>query len=178
MSQPFMKNPSRRASLRGQKPAHTVLLRMAADEARAERIRTLRIETGLKWRELAAYVGVSERSAHQWGATGAISHPNAVKLTELFREHGAKVEDDYVWRGHRPSTPKLMNMLSNGENQLDRIESKLDALIRLFAGVEDTDQQTAIAALRRLAQTADAGAPDAETHAAHHAERQRPRRAV
>jgi DNA-binding transcriptional regulator YiaG len=128
MSQAFMKKPRAGASLRGSRTAHTVLLRMAADEARAQRIRDLREQTELKWRELAQYVGVSERSAHQWGSTGAISQPNAMKLAELFRKHGADIEPDYIWRGKRPSAPNLMNVLSNNESQLDRIEAEQQAL--------------------------------------------------
>jgi DNA-binding transcriptional regulator YiaG len=178
LSQDLMKKTPPRASLRTSRSAHTVLLRMAADEARAQRIRDLREEHGLKWKELSNYVGVSERSAHQWGATGAISQDNAMKLAQLFREHGADIEADYIWRGERPPTPNLMAVLDNGDNQLDRIERKLDALVRLFAGLEDTeDQEAAIAALRNLAAVAAASAPAGEKPAERPAERQPRRRA-
>ncbi len=146
MSQVIMKNTNRRASLRGMKPAHTVLMRMAVDEARAERIRDLRVEHNLKWREIAAYCGV----------TGAISQANAQKLTELFRAHGAQVEDDYVWRGTRPTTPDLMTKL-NGLTQLDRVEAKLDLLLKhlhvepdtIADAISDFETETADATGRR-----------------------------
>jgi len=104
---------------------------MAADEARAARIRALREEHGLKWRELSAYVGVTDRSAQEWGASGAISDKSAEKLTQLFRELGADISDDYILRGPRPATPPLLNVLEGdgeGVTATDELLSRLAAL--------------------------------------------------
>ncbi len=175
-----MKKAHSRASLRASGTAHTVLLRMAADEARAQRIRDLKAEhPDVTWKEIADYVGVSERSAHTWRATGAMSRGNATKLAVFFREHGADIDPDYIWRGERPPTPNLMHVLDNGDDQLDRIERKLDALVRFFAGLESAeDQDAAIAALRNLAAVVTAEAPDAEKPAGPAAGHQPQRRAV
>jgi len=131
MSQAFMKNPSQRASLRASRTARTVLLRMAADDARAQRIRDLREKTGAKWREIAAYCGVTDRSAQQWGATGSISDRNAVKLTEFFRGRGAYISDDYIMRGDRPATPPLLNVLEGAGEGLTATDELLGRLAAL-----------------------------------------------
>jgi hypothetical protein len=72
-----------------------VLLRMAADQERADRIRALKLERpDLTWRRIADYVGVAERSATDWQKKGGIDYDNAKKLAALF-----EVDVDYIWRG-------------------------------------------------------------------------------
>jgi hypothetical protein len=91
------KHNHRPASLRGSGGARTVLLRMAADQERAERIRALKQERpDLTWRRIADHVGVTERSATDWQRKGGMEYDNAKKLAELF-----EVDVDYIWRGTR-----------------------------------------------------------------------------
>lgn len=72
-----------------------MLLRMAADQERADRIRALKLERpDLTWRRIADYVGVAERSATDWQKKGGIDYDNAKKLAALF-----EVDVDYIWRG-------------------------------------------------------------------------------
>jgi hypothetical protein len=97
--------------------ARTVLLRMAADDARAQRISQLKADNPEEtWASIAEAVGVKERSAIQWAKTGGISYENAKKLAELWGE-----DLDYIWRGPRGDTPDLMSTLA-GED--------LDVLLR------------------------------------------------
>src|SRR4051794_2196480 len=127
MSQAFMKKRSTSHSLRQGKDARTVLLRMAHDEARAKRIRSLKDRfPDLKWREIADYVGVRERSVYAWPKTGGIDRTNVKKLAEFFqRELGAAdVTAEWIWRGDT-ETPDLMNTLNGERSQLDRIEKML-----------------------------------------------------
>lgn len=85
----------RPASLRASGGARTVLLRMAADQERADRIRALKQgRPDLTWRRIADHVGVTERSATDWQTKGGITYENAEKLAAIF-----EVEVDYIWRG-------------------------------------------------------------------------------
>lgn len=105
---------------------------MAADEARAERIRDLKnAHPELTWRRIAEHVGVSERAAVDWQKTGGISYENAGKLAELFPETTL----DQIWRGE---TPHLMGQLSNNgsagadtdlERRLTAVEMTLSELV-------------------------------------------------
>lgn len=116
-----------RGSLRGRETPRTVLLRMAADEARAERVRQLKQEhPELTWREIADHVGVTERSAMEWQRTGGMSYAHARRLAEVMN---APV--DWIWRGGAPADE------GTGDDQLDRIgeqlariEAKLDELLK------------------------------------------------
>lgn len=111
----------RRASLRGSGGARTVLLRMAADQERAERIRALKQERpDLTWRRIADYVGVTERSATDWQRKGGIEYDNAKKLAELF-----EVDIDYIWRGTESDTPSPFAGQDELADRLDRIETSL-----------------------------------------------------
>lgn len=131
------------ASLQRQRSARTVLLRMAADEERARRIRDLK--NALKQADptktvgwIADQLGVTERSVSEWSATGAIGYPNCVKLAELVFD----VDPGWLWRGEKGATPDLMATLREagaGPSQLDRIEVALDEalkLLRQLAGAE------------------------------------------
>src|SRR4051812_13463506 len=98
MNQALMKKNLSGASLRRPKPARSVLLRMAADERRAKRVDALKkAHPELTWKEIADHVGVSERSAHSWRATGEIGPKNARKLTAFFQSLGDQIPDDYIW---------------------------------------------------------------------------------
>lgn len=129
MNQPLKKNRFNRASLRGSGSAHTVLLRMAADEARAERVRQLYADRKAEdprftWRKIADHVGVSERAAHAWGKTGGIDPENLKKLAEILN-----TSEDYIWRGRRVETPDMVAVM-NGDSagRLAAIEQRLDQL--------------------------------------------------
>src|SRR5207237_10778781 len=103
------------ASLRRRRDAHTVLVRMARDEARAGRVRELKgrfPEGDPSWAEIAAYVGVAERSALAWQQTGEISRSNAIKLARFFIERGVRIGEDYIWDGPKPDTPDLLTVLN------------------------------------------------------------------
>lgn len=129
MSQPLTTKNFSRSSLRDHESARSVLMRMAEDHARAERIRTLKSDRpDLTWEQIADHVGVKERSVHNWAATGGIKYENAEKLAELF---GVSV--DYIWRGEGGSvatmdgdTPDLLGALSPEDAK--EIPARLDAI--------------------------------------------------
>lgn len=129
MSREFRSNNRGRASLRGREAPLTVLLRMAADQARAQRVRQLKAEhPELTWAQIAEHVGIKERSVMEWQKTGGMSYANAEKFAELMNVPAA-----WVWRGEEPPDP------GKAEVQLDRIEAKLDDLRRHF-GLDDSSQ--------------------------------------
>lgn len=133
MSQPLTKRYPTRGSLRGRQDAHTVLHRMAMDEERAARIRDLKDQRpDLTWSAIADKVGVTERSAIAWQTTGGIEYENAKKLAKVF-----KVNVDWLWSGSEPTTPDLMGSLNGDRSQLDRIEAKVDLLLRMVGGTID-----------------------------------------
>lgn len=133
MSQPLMKRRPTHGSLSGREDARTVLLRMAMDEERAARIRSLKnARPDLTWSVIADKVGVTERSAIDWQKTGGISYTNCKKLAKLF-----KVDHDWLWSGVEQATPDLMGALGGVDAaQLDRIEAKLDELLTQLAARE------------------------------------------
>jgi hypothetical protein len=100
------------ASLRRQHSPRTVLIRMAADQARADRIRALKEEhPELTWARIADDVGVKERSAIEWQSTGGISYDNAIKLARVF-----DVDTEWLFRGkgETPSTASPWTGSSTG----------------------------------------------------------------
>lgn len=111
-----------RASLRRNRTPRTVLIRMAQDQARADRIRAWKQEhPELTWGTIAEKIGVTERSAIEWQATGAISYENAKKLAKLMSR-----DVDWLWSGPKGDTPDLPAALNGGPGpQLDRIEQAL-----------------------------------------------------
>jgi hypothetical protein len=143
------------ASLRRRRDAHTVLVRMARDEARAGRVRELKgrfPEGDPSWAEIAAYVGVAERSALAWQQTGEISRSNAIKLARFFIERGVRIGEDYIWDGPKPDTPDLLTVLNGDESKLDealaqlkqlleRQESLVDAVTALTQEIAELRQQ-------------------------------------
>jgi hypothetical protein len=110
MSQAFTKKKFVPGSLRGQRSPHTLLLRMAADQDRADRIRETWLERKAEdpktytWARIAAFVGRTERAAQEWQKTGGIDYDNAVKLAEYLN-----VDFDWLWRGPKEDeqTPDL-----------------------------------------------------------------------
>jgi hypothetical protein len=127
------------ASLRRRRDAHTVLVRMARDEARAGRVRELKgrfPEGDPSWAEIAAYVGVAERSALAWQQTGEISRSNAIKLARFFIERGEPIGDDYVWSGPKPGTPDLMRTLNGDADKLDEAIATLRQLVERQEALE------------------------------------------
>lgn len=122
MSQVDMRKLARKsltsASLRQPRGARTVLLRMAADEERAERIRQLKTDhPGVTWASIAEAIGVKERSAVEWARTGGISYENAKRLAAHF-----SVDVDWLWRGGQPPTPDLIAGM-NGKARIDDLET-------------------------------------------------------
>jgi transcriptional regulator with XRE-family HTH domain len=104
--------------------ARTLLLRMAADEARAERIRHLKREhPELTWQAIADQVGVTLRAAQSWQEKGSISYGNAKKLASVLGE-----DVDFIMRGPRSETPDLLGVAGLDELLL-RMESRLAGLI-------------------------------------------------
>lgn len=106
--------------------ARTLLLRMAADEARAERIRQLKREhPELTWQAIADRVGVTLRAAQSWQEKGAISYVNAKKLAAVLDE-----DVDFIMRGPRGDTPDLLGDAgARLEERVDRMEERLAGLV-------------------------------------------------
>src|SRR4051794_39483962 len=91
-------------SLRRPRSARTLLLRMAADDARAQRIRDTWLERKADdpkrytWGRIASAVGTTERAAQDWQKTGGIDYDNAKKLAKYLG-----VDFDWLWRGDEPA---------------------------------------------------------------------------
>lgn len=133
------KNNFRPASLRGTGTARTVLLRMAADQERADRIKALKqSRPDLTWKAIADHVGVTERAASDWQKKGGMEYANAKKLATLF-----EVETDYIWRGPTSSTPTPFVEPAELDLQAEvrELHRKLDAITealeRAFVGRTD-----------------------------------------
>jgi hypothetical protein len=126
MKNNFMQTNFRHPALRGHGTAHSVLLQMAASEARAARIKALKEgRAGTKWRHLAEFAGVSERAVGDWYGTGSISEDNARKVAEFF-----DVSFDFVWSGNeRDQTPDLF------AKQEAPVEVRLDSVEGALAGI-------------------------------------------
>jgi hypothetical protein len=139
------------SSLRTRQSAHSVLAQMAADEARADRIRQLKLDhPELTWKAIADHVGVQERSALDWQKTGGIGYENAKKLAELFPE----VTLDYLWRGEAPDLMSTLNGSAPDDlqAQLTRIEDKLDAVLTyLDAAATERHEESSEAAATQAA---------------------------
>jgi isopentenyldiphosphate isomerase len=146
-----MRYNTRRAPLRASHSAHTVRLRMAADQERADRIRALKQDRpDLTWRRIADHVGVTERSAADWQVKGGIDYTNAEKLAELF-----EVDVDYIWRGPvdtpdlsrpDPQTEWMTRMEALIDRQNDLLERQSLILERIEARLEATVEQETRAA--------------------------------
>ena len=134
MSQVLTKKNLMKPSLWGADDPRTVLLRMAANQERAERLRLLKAETpGVTWRQVAEHCNVVERSVYGWLRTGAMEYDNAVKAAEFFSAHGRPTRPRWLYFGEVAS-PGLMDALSVEEAEttgarLDRIEAMITELL-------------------------------------------------
>lgn len=136
------------SALRQPRKARTVLLRMAKDQARADRIDQLKQERpDLTWEAIADYVGVTVRGAQAWREHGAISYDNAKKLAELF-----EVEVMFIMRGDGYGPQATAT-------QLDRIEQMLQDLL-----LREPGAATLPAPPDRLLRRGKAAAPKPPSH--------------
>lgn len=120
----------RPASLRGTGSARTVLLRMAADQERADRIRALKQDRpDLTWRRIADHVGVSERAATDWQKKGGIEYDNAKKLAAIF-----KVDVDYIWRGDPQQAPDMFPP-ADADERMATMEARLMEQAEIIRGL-------------------------------------------
>lgn len=128
MNEKFVPGTSRK-----QRTARTLLLRMAADEERAARIRQLKKDNpGLKWQQIADHVGVTQRAAQSWQEKGEISYANAKKLAQLF-----DVTPDYILRGVEiTQTPPLLEQFAGNGNHLERIADALASIDERLENLE------------------------------------------
>jgi hypothetical protein len=130
MSQDLTTRKFTRRSLSEPRSARTVLLRMAEDQERADRLRALKDEyPSVTWRQLAEHVGVRERSVLNWAAGKGMDYDHAVKVAEFFRELGAVIADDYVWRGLRADTPTPFAGADDVSARLAALEGMMKALL-------------------------------------------------
>lgn len=137
------------SSLKMRSTARTVLLAMAEDAERAERLRAVKRERpALKWRHFAEAADVKERTVLGWAKTGQLSYEHAKEVAEL-----ANVDLDWLWRGPDRESPDLMGALSPSAatERLERIEQKVDELLALALERELADAEQAT---RRSAGTA------------------------
>lgn len=110
-------------SLKLRNSPRTVLLLMAENLERADRIKDLKKKRpALKWRLVAEAAGVKERTVVGWAQKGALSYEHAEVLAEV-----AEVDLDWLWRGPAQESPDLMSALAQPEvrDQLDQIEALL-----------------------------------------------------
>lgn len=146
-SQGVVKRNLSPASLRQPGGARTVLLRMAADEERAARIRQLKLDNpGVTWGSIAEAIGVKERSAVEWARTGGISYTNAKKLAAYFDR-----DIDWLWRGEEPSAPNLLAQMED-KARIDDLENTVTTDI---AGVAAEFRGYVEEMLRRIDRNAD-----------------------
>lgn len=116
---------------------------MAADQERADRIRSLKQDNPqLRWRHIADHVGVELRSAQMWQETGAISYDNAKRLATLFEG----VDVDWIMRGPRDEAPSPFAGADDVGDQLAVIVARLDQIETLLQRVFNhrSDQGTDI----------------------------------
>jgi transcriptional regulator with XRE-family HTH domain len=113
---------------------------MAGELARqiGERIRQRRTELGLNQGDLAALIGstaVNNQRISDWER--GVNKPSERYMEEL----AVALERDVSWfySGDVSPTPDLMAALPGTENQLDRIEAKLDQLLARVGDVDIAD---------------------------------------
>lgn len=145
------------ASLRGSRSARSVLLRMAADQDRAERIRKLKSDNpGLTWRAIADHVGVTERAAADWAKSGGIAYDNAKKLAELL-----EVDPDYIWRGNLNVPDPFVRPASNDDlaGTREEFHARVDYVETLLGDLADRidrNERLLVAILATIRGTAEA----------------------
>jgi hypothetical protein len=167
MSQVLTKRNLMKSSLWGADDPRTVLLRMAANQERAERLRLLKAETpGVTWRQVAEHCNVVERSVYGWLRNGAMEYDNAVKVAEFFSAHGRPTRARWLYFGNPAASPDLMDAMRTEEGEtvsarLSRIETMLaELLARTATPAEDQDvapETVAKVARRRVRQRPPGG---------------------
>lgn len=101
----------------------TTFRQQMADYAKGQVLRELRKQTGMSREKVAAEVGVTTKTLYSWENDGGIMRENAEKLAAFY-----KVD----------SADSLITREAEGGDQLDRIEAKLDTIIR-HLGIEEDD---------------------------------------
>ena len=109
-----------------------------------ERLRALKAQARVNYRQIADAVGVTERQAQRWMSLEAASDIEPHNLMKLAAYFGTTA--DFIEYGpvDRVTTPDPFPV-----SQLDRIEAKLDEVLdwlaaaRVLAGVEQDEQQEA-----------------------------------
>lgn len=99
-----------------------------ADFARAELLRDLRHAAHLSREALAHELGVSTKTVYSWENGGGIQWHNVLKIAAFF---GVDPEA-LVVRGLSPAAEPV----AAGVSQLDRIEAKLDRLLKACENAE------------------------------------------
>lgn len=106
-----------------------------ADLARAERIKALREERGLRQQDVADAIGVELRSYQRQEANGGIRGENAKKLADFYG-----VELKWLLMGDTPDVLGAMN--GRSDERLDRIEAAVEEnrrLLRRLAAAQGLD---------------------------------------
>lgn len=125
----------------------------AARKRRAARIKELKEgEPDLTWKAIADHVGVEERAAKAWAATGGISYINAKRLAELF----AGVDADFIMRGP-PAPDAPMTQLDRIEEHLKKLDTLDDKIDRLVDWTESGEARALLQRLTELFEDADGG---------------------
>lgn len=99
------------------------LLAQMADMERGQRIKDRRNELHLTQPAVADTVGVTLRAFQEWEAGGGIRWEHCQHLAGALA-----VDPEWIMRGDPPPTPDL----SRDARQLDRIEAKIDTVLRLL----------------------------------------------
>jgi transcriptional regulator with XRE-family HTH domain len=102
--------------------ARATLAQQMAATARGERLRQLRAERGLSQEEVAQVLGVTAKTYGDWERGGGIHATNARKVARYFKVKPA----DIVTPDFEPAS---LNGDGASQEQLDRIERKLDEIL-------------------------------------------------
>lgn len=95
-----------------------------ADYVRGEELVALREARHLTQEKAAHEIGTTAKSLRSWEKGGTIRWENAKKLAAFY-----KVDAHTLVTREPTDTPNVLDSL-NGKSQLDRIEEKLDELLR------------------------------------------------
>lgn len=91
----------------------TTFRQQMADYAKGQVLRELRKQTGMSREKVAAEIGVTTKTLYSWENDGGIMRENAEKLAAFYKVS---------------SPDSLITRESEGGDQLDRIEAKLDMI--------------------------------------------------
>lgn len=125
-------------SLQRPRTARTVLLRMAADQERAERIRSLKDRhPDITFRMMGDAAGVSERAAADWPRTGGIAPENTKKLAALFQEHGENIDWRWLHFGAESDTPSPFAGRDQVADIREEFREDVDEIRRRLTAIEE-----------------------------------------